>query len=298
MKIIRPISIGPANLSASSVAESEPVYNPATAYAEGFQVRGNTTDTAHTVYESLIASNTGNALSDTSKWVLVGATNRYRMFDAIVQSQTTDDDEIEVTFTTTSRVDSIALLNISAATAHVEVVDAIDGTVYDETFALVSSEGIIDWYSYFFEPISRRTELVLTDLPPYAGATITVSVSAPGNEVAVGELVAGMARDIGSASYGATVGITDFSRKERDDFGGFRVVERAFSKRASFTLFMLPGQVDQVQRDLARYRATPIVYVGSETYDSTIIYGFFRDFSIEIAGPTHSICSLEVESLL
>lgn len=297
MKIIRPIAITAANLVSSDVPEDEAVYSAGTTYAKGDLVRGNTTETQHTVYESQADANTGNALTDASKWLLVGATNRFRMFDAIVQAQTTNPDEIEVTFTASSRVDSIALLNLSAGSVQVMVDDPSDGIVYDEEFELVSTDGIVDWYSYFFEPIERRSDLVLTDLPPYAGTEITVTLSSPGNTVAIGELVAGLSRELGEATYGASVGILDFSLKERDTFGNIRVVERAYSKRANFTLYMDAGMTDDVVRILSRYRATPAVYVASETYDSTTIYGYFRDFSVEIAGPNHSVCSLELEGL-
>jgi hypothetical protein len=40
------------------------------------------------------------------------------------------------------------------------------------------------------------------------------------------------------------------------------------------------------------------VWVGSEEYASMIVYGFYKDFSIEISYPTVSICSLEIEGLV
>lgn len=297
MLLIRPATIDDTALVSSDVPESEGVYDPATSYSIGNIVRGNVTLTAHRRFESLVNSNVGNPLSDAAKWLEIGPTNRWAMFDTIVGTQTENADSIAVQLTTPGRVDSVAVLNVSAASLQVVMTDAIEGVVYDETIPLVSPSGVIDWYAYFFEPIVRLTDMVVTGMPPYAGAEVSVTLLDTGNTAMCGALVFGQSKDIGDAQYGATVGIRDFSRKEQNDFGDFLVVERAFSKRASFNVWMPSGLTDQVQNLLASYRATPIVYVGSEAYGSTLIFGFYRDFNVELAGPNHSLCSIEIEGL-
>jgi len=59
------------------------------------------------------------------------------------------------------------------------------------------------------------------------------------------------------------------------------------------------GQLNAVQRILAEIRAVPSVFIGSEAtdYSPLIVYGFYRDFSIDIAYPTKSFCRIEVEGL-
>ena len=297
MKLVRPIAVTPASLSSSTVPEDEPVWSAATTYAAGAIVRGNATDIEHRLFESVQGSNINHPLTDGAWWIDAGPTNRWRMFDGSVQTQSENPDEVEVVIRTTSRIDSVALLNLDAASVEIVMTDDSEGDVYSQTFSLVSTDGIVDWYSYFYEPIERRRDLVVMDLPPYANVDLTVAVSAPAGVAKVGALVVGLSRQIGEASYGARVGILDFSRKEKDAFGNFIVVERAFSKRATFTVTMDSGLTDHVQDLLARYRATPLVYVGSERFGSTILYGYYRDFQVEIAGPNHSVCSLELEGL-
>jgi len=46
------------------------------------------------------------------------------------------------------------------------------------------------------------------------------------------------------------------------------------------------------------YRATPIVYLGSEQFGSTIVYGFYNDYAAVIAYPTHSLLNIQLESLV
>jgi hypothetical protein len=56
--------------------------------------------------------------------------------------------------------------------------------------------------------------------------------------------------------------------------------------------------VDDLQRTLAGYRATPVVWVGTDAgFSSMIIYGFFKNFTISITYPNNSTCSIEVEGL-
>ena len=59
-------------------------------------------------------------------------------------------------------------------------------------------------------------------------------------------------------------------------------------------------QINAVQRVLADIRAIPSVFIGSEDadYAPLVVYGFYRDFSIDIAYPTKSWCRLEVEGLI
>ena len=42
----------------------------------------------------------------------------------------------------------------------------------------------------------------------------------------------------------------------------------------------------------------PAVYVGADDYDAAIIYGFFKDFSIDITFSNASVCSIELEGLI
>ena len=48
---------------------------------------------------------------------------------------------------------------------------------------------------------------------------------------------------------------------------------------------------------LAAYRAEPMLWIGSEQYASTWVYGFYRDFSVEITFPNQSYLNLGLEGL-
>lgn len=299
MRLIRPMTVNDAALSSSNVVETDyTAWASGTTYAQGTRVRVVSTN-VHKVFESVQGSNTNhNPLTDDGTWwLLVGATDRWRMFDGSVNSQTSNADSIDVQILGAGRIDAVALLNISAATARIKVTDPVDGVVYDTTFSLNSSSGITDWYSYFFEPIARAADLVVTDLPHYSDPTVEIVLTDTGATVLCGECVLGQQRTFGETQYGASVGIQDYSIKQADDFGNFTIVERSFSKRANFTVNIDAGLVDQLQTLLAAYRATPIVYVGSDLYGATAVYGFYKDFQIEITYPEVSVVTIEIEGL-
>src|SRR3546814_20245664 len=79
-----------------------------------------------------------------------------------------------------------------------------------------------------------------------------------------------------------SVGITDFSRKETDEFGLTVPVERAWAKRMTVRSLVDSGAVEDVLSRIAALRATPSLWIGDEGFDSLTIYGFFLAFSIEM----------------
>jgi hypothetical protein len=113
-------------------------------------------------------------------------------------------------------------------------------------------------------------------------------------------LAIGSVYDLGITEYGAATGITDYSRKDTDAFGTTTFTRRGFSKRMSARSLITTEQLNKTQRILSDLRATPCVWIGTpdtNTYSPLLIYGFYRDFSIDIAYSTQCHCSLEVEGL-
>ncbi len=292
MRLIRPIAVNGANLVSSNVVEDPAsLYNPATTYALDQIVHDD-----HIEYQSLQAGNIGHSLAAEDWWLAIGPTNRFRMFDQSNSSATTNADSIVVEVQVDGRADAISILNIVAATVRVEMI-VTAGTIYDETINLVSNSGVTNWYEYFFEPVIRKGDVTLYDMPLNADPIIRVTIEEPGGTASVGALVIGQSRDLGPLLQGARLGIQDYSRKVADDFGNFTIVQRAFSKRATFRILLNNDQVDALSALLASYRATPVVWVGVEKYTASWIYGFYRDFNVELALDDQSYLTLELEGL-
>jgi hypothetical protein len=295
MKVIAPTIFDAAtHLVSSTATETYAAWAVGTTYATGAFV-----DYGTQIFQSLVNSNTGNQPNTSPTfWLLIGPDNRHSMFDDQISTATVAATSLTVVLDT-GLANSLALFGLAGTQVTVNVTDGPAGAnVYSRTVSL-DGTFIFDWYQYFFEPNVQVEEMVLTDLPPYSTARVTVTVSGP-TTVQVGQLVFGNQYDLGDAEYGATVGIIDYSRKDTDDFGTTTFVERAFSKRMTARLMLDTAQVSRVQQVLARVRARPSVWVGvpdDAAYNALTVYGFFRDFSIDVAYPTKSYCSLEIEGL-
>lgn len=279
-----------------------PLWASATAYEKGAYVMWK-----HHIYRAA-AANTGvepgaevKPEDDDGtwfpKWVDYGLTNRWRMFDEKIGTSTTAEDAIVFTITPSSPVDSAAFFGVDAAAVTVTVFDPATGVVASKQTAPVITDNITDWYAYFFSPIELREDFVLSGLPASNYYALEVRLEKPGGTVKAGAVVMGRTEEIGDALHGSSVGIIDYSRKERDTFGNAIIVERGFSKRADFDVSVQTPRIGQIQRFLARNRAKPLVWIGEETMEATILYGYYRDFSIVISGPTVSDCTISVEGL-
>ena len=195
---------------------------------------------------------------------------------------------------------SIALFNLDAAEIEVTVTDPVDGVVYDETIPLVDNGAVSSWWSFFFEPIIRKSEVALFDLPNYASATIDVTITAStGEDAKVGQIVFGNQKSLGVTVYNTGIGIQDYSTKETNAFGNVVVTERRFAQLVDYEVQVQTSNVRDVQKTLATYRATPLVYSGTEdgAYGD-LVYGYYRSFGINISTPSISDATIEVEGLV
>jgi hypothetical protein len=298
MKVIKPTTITDAMIVASNAVEAHAAWLVGTTYAKDAMV-----DFGQHYYISLVNSNTGNlpdAVGSTF-WEQTGPDNKHAMFDNQISTATTSSSPLVVTIAP-GIANAVAMLGLVGTSVTVTMTDGAGGpTVYTRTVDLDGTI-ITDWYMYFFEPFVQLGEVVLTDLPPYSNGRITMTLTS-GGSVAIGEFLAGAVYEIGETDLeqGATIGIIDYSRKDTDPTTGVvTFVPRAYSKRMSGQFLVANGAISGVQQILASIRATPSVYIGSEgaDYSALIVYGFYRDFSIDIAYPTHSWCRIEVEGLV
>lgn len=296
MQIIKPIGITEAVLFASNVPEDDyPPWSSSASYLVGNRCLRN-----HRIYEALVAhSNVDPAGPATAPatWLDLGMDNRWRMFDDKVGSLTSRIGSIAVTLQPGAVINSLALFNLQGRSVTVVMIDPVEGEVYRRAVSLVDA-GVTSWYGWFFSPIGRRSDIVLLDLPAYGTARLSVTVDNATDTAACGHLVIGVKTDIGVALYGTGIGITDYSRKDVDEFGNAIIIERAFSKRAEFNVSLDTASVASIQRLLASIRARPVVWIGEPSYEATVLFGFFKDFSISISGPLVSDGTITVEGLV
>jgi len=302
LTIVRPLAVTDTILDSTDVPENDYAeWNVGTTYDVGDRVILVST---HRIYESLQGSNTGNSPTalGSAFWIDAGPTNRWAAFDTSVSTQTAQANNITYTLIPNEAINSIGILNITGGTeiniTMVSPATGSPGIVYERTFDLSALPLTPDWWAWFYGQKSAPTQSIALDLPSYTDCEITIEILG-GSDLAVGVLLIGSQQNFGlGIKYGARVGIQDYSRKETNTFGETILVQRAFAKRANFNLFINKAEVDSFQNTLSTIRAVPVLWIGSDDYEATTLFGFYKNFDILISYPDHSDCELEIEGLI
>lgn len=257
-------------------------------------------------YKSLTNSNlNNNPITSPTSWVRIGPTNQFAVFDNVISSSTVKDSDI-VFVVKSASVDSVAVLNSVANKISFTVSDAS----YSETFLYniahtrttqLNGSDSIDWFSYFFfDEYVQKTQAIYLDIPQVTNGIVSIKISGTVN-VTAGSFIEGQVKLLGATQYGASAGITDYSKKEVDEFGNTVLVVRNYSKRMQAKMFLSNSNLNTVQRILYSIRATPVLWIASDDSqleEPMIVMGYYKDFDTEIAYPAHSLCNLTIEGLI
>lgn len=301
MKILKPTVLTDAMIVSSTVAEpdaGEVAWSNTTAYTERQECY-----LGHRRYRAVVANTGVRPGAETefpTKWVDIGPTNKMAMFDDVVGTTTVGASPLTVVLRPGSTT-GLALMELSGRTAIARMKTATGGTVVYEKTIDLDGTIIESFYDWFFVEYEQLSDVVLTDLPGhFNNCELTVTVTATSGRPAIGVCKPGLVVELGRVQAGASVGILDYSSKDTNTFGQTSVVQRSYSKRGNFSIVTERARFNKIYRTLASLRATPCVYIGTEAagYEPLLIYGYFRDFSIDVAYQQHHLCSLEIEGLV
>lgn len=304
MNVTKLVTVTDAVLLSSNVLEDDhPVWNAATSYTVGDLVIRTET---HRIYENLIAGVNATtpevaAEEDVPRWLDIGPTNKWAVFDREIGSTTKRAGSIQYVFQPGVGVNTVGLIEIvNASSVTVSMKDEPGGTeIYSKTVDDLDGATITDFYDFFFEPVQQLDKLVFSDLPgSFDDCEITVTVEA-GGDAEVGVILFGPTYNLGDTEFGVQLGILDFSRKTTNEFGRVTVTKRRFSSTVEARQMFSQSALNRVYRLLAELRSEPCLWVGTSApgYESLIVYGFYANFSVDLAFPTINYCTLRLESL-
>lgn len=300
MRTIIPTAITDAMLTSTNLTEDDYAeWLIGTTYAADDYVI--VIGTSHRIFQSLQDSNTGNDPSEAANvdvyWRDVSATNRWKPFDGLSSKQAVGTDSITYTLDNLGMVDGIAFFGLVAETVRVEIVnDSV--TVYDQTISLSNSGDVIDAYTYFFEPFSFISKLIAPEIPPYTAATYNITIAGSGT-VKVGQISLGRDRYIGKTLFGTGLGINDFSRTERDDFGDVSFKRGNSFRTVDFEVSLDTSAAERAFDMLDGIRSQGAVFYAGDSTDKygTTVFAFFTGLKLTLSGPQESDFSLQVEEL-
>lgn len=277
------------------------MYSGATTYAIGAKVVGN-----HKIYESLQASNTGNALPVPPEtlndwWVEAGVSNRYACFDLARNTQSIGTSPMVVVITPGERVNSIAVMGMEADSLRIQMHNGA-ALVYDKSFDL-RLRIVRDAYEYAFKPFGLQPSVVQFDLPPFFSSTITLTLTRTSGDVKLGSILAGTYIYLGATEYNATNDALNFSSIDRDIYGTATLVPRRTLPKTNQTCAIDKLYVTDLLDARTRLNAVPAVWSGlddqgsSGYFEALLILGIYKQFSINISEFSHAKVTLELEEI-
>lgn len=306
LNVVKAMTVQPAALTSDVPENDHPLWLVGTTYALGDRVTYEYVDGiyiihTHKIYESVQAGNVGKApTTEPTWWKEVSPTNRWKMFDLSTSTQT---------LFTAPRYYQIALFkSISAltfvgvtdlASIRVRLTDVNTSTVvYDQTFVMRDIPSSSSWYSWTFEERLNKQSLTINNIPTYPLAILRIDVTPVGSSGAIGVCMFGLNKTIGTGVHaGAKLGIVDYSRKEKNEYGDTVLVQRAYSSRASYTMHIDNAQLDNTMRLLTDLRATPCTWSIPGSFDSATVFGYYASFDITVQYAQYAVCNIDIEGL-
>lgn len=285
---------------------TETAYNAATTYGLGDTVYSATT---HRIYESLAAGNVGNPLpvlpeTTTTKWIDVGPTNKWAMFDLSSNTQTVQaTSPLTVVITPGQRINTIGLTGLSANSVTISATSVTGGgTVYPATTIDLNTRSVNDGYDYCFEPFSTCPSAVKFDIPPYTDIIITITISATTGNVKCGSLILGTHIYLGALQRGGTNDGLNFSTVTRDLWGNATLVPRRTLPKTDQTLQVSSARVNKVKKARIDLNAIPALWTGlddstSSWFDTFAILGIYTKFTIGAPHNNIAEISLSLEEI-
>lgn len=296
LKVIKSISMTDAMLVATSVPETDhPVYSAATTYANGARVILN-----HKIYESVQDSNVGkDPLTTDGWWSRVSPTNRWKPFDlsSTTRLQLTGPAYYEIKPNTA--VSAVMFIDCDGLSSiRVRLIE--DGTThYDTEHLMRPTPSTPSWFAWTFEQRAPRSRLVVQDLPARPRATLRVDVDITSSAGYIGTLAFGRAYVLGEAvQYGARVGVQDFSRKQRNDYGEMELIRRGNAKTMSLQISVDNKKLDATDMLLTSLTGTPCLWIGTSRFSALSLWGVFTNWNYTVAYYDQTELSVDVEEFV
>ncbi|HMS05344.1 MAG TPA: hypothetical protein PKD73_06075 [Burkholderiaceae bacterium] len=293
--IMPPIVLTDAMLVSDTVDETLPVFNPATTYAAGDRVVIAAT---HMIFESAVAGNVGHypPTSTDAHWLVVGKTNRWRMWDNRSSSVTAKAGGFYAEATTGQVVTSVWMDYVVADSVRVRVTDPVAGVVYDRSVDFTALPQVADHWYWFFGVREAPEGLVLLDLPAYPNATVRVDVA--GANAAVGNCVLSQHLVYGEGvEFGFEIGNQDFSVVSANPWGDMVLRPGEQAPTQSLQTVLRKGEVTMVRNRLRRLAARAAVYMAWEDVLASAVFGVVQDHSITPTDAQEAVLKLQVKGI-
>jgi hypothetical protein len=205
------------------------------------------------------------------------------MFDAYLNTQTEFANliQVEVTF---NNCDRVALFNIEA--------DSVDLELTDENSSTVVQTKTVD---------TTSSEWILEEIYIYPNATLKITLNKSGGTAKCGLCGIGVSTDVGATLYSPGIGFLDYSKKATNEFGQTYLNVGAWAKKPRIRTYIPFTAVDAVFNTLVAARGSLVMFEGNQGdsgYESLRVFGFIKDWDIQLDNPTVAWVTFDIQGVI
>ena len=267
------------------------------------------TPTDFTIDSGAIRITSDAAAEGISQTITVSAATEYQLL--FLYKNTTGDYAKIAVYDVTHSADILAATNLASKTEfcpYSYVFNTPAGCTSIKISLMCKNAGDIVWFDYVKCAPTEYSETITTgalikyacktDLWKDANCILTVNINNTGSTAKIGEMVIGTKYDIGgrSPNYGASWGGQDWSTIEHGTFG-YEIVERDKSKWMRLTVDVPEASWDYVSNLIQGYMSSYLMWLGSETNQCLMIYGFPDEWSFTANEPSYAVLGLSIKGI-
>lgn len=302
MILIKPVEVT-SNKVISSIPEPDPSvgeieWTPGT-YNLGDRRVNISTDREYEVVADPSTSDDPvvGVLADPPTWVDIGPINKFKMFDEANNTSSVGTD-LTVEISPDELVNSVACFNVSCDNITVTAFDADDNQVFSQSITMRIRSLVNGWYNYYFTPFVSADKFVILNIPPTTLGKIKIEFF--GTNASVGTCVVGQSVQLGDAQYGTSAQLLDFTNPIEDEFGNITYSQGFTATLVDYDVLADTGSLDAIFLQLKQLGKMPAVFVGNPVNvgDSTLVYGYVRDYNQTYTTPVKSKIKLTVRGLV
>jgi hypothetical protein len=289
MKIIKPNNF---TLISSNVPDTAyPVWDSGTSYSVGTIV----SYTNHGEYQALTVNTNKNPSTSPTDWKFLGTTNRWKMFDQFLNTQTANASTITATVSVYD-AQAIFVGNVNADSVRIQIEDNLTSAIIEDvTYSLLDEP--TDWLSYFYSDISYVKSSIIHERTTLTRDVSVIVTATSLGTAAIGIFLAGSTYSIGTTQWNFKASALDYSIVATDTSSGATYLQQGnYAKLWDGQMFINTVWSDSVYATLVNIRGTPIVFYDKP--DTTLIYGFIKTFEMTISGTVETRVDIKLQGLI
>lgn len=291
---------------ANIIADTDPhtEFVPSTPYQVDTEVKVVADKKWYKALQATSGAEVPDPLADTPYWKIMGAINEYKFDDESLNTQTEGTGLVEIDIVIPAST-TIALLGLYGTDVYIEVKDSAGNpldpsiqSVFEEKLIIKDSQNATE--HYFNEVLyNNKVSVTIPGVFHNAQVKIKVSQSIATDIAKIGFIHVGIAREVGPLLWGVETGIIDFSIVKRDEFfGTIEIIEGDFVDEMEGEIIIDTPLEHAIGLFLASIRAKKALFIGSEQYKGTIIFGILKEWRKRLSDGVKSEIKFRVEGVV